>query len=63
MFVYLCAYLSLSLSSPDAVLFPTMYDMFVVMLESWKHGCFFMIGFVAGGEEEKGEGGEGEKRL
>jgi len=43
---------------PGAVLFLTMYDMFVAMLESWKHGCFFMIGLVAGGEE-----GEGEKRL
>ena len=49
--------------TPGAVLFPTMYDMFVAMLESWKHGCFLMIGLVAG--EEEGEGGEeeGEKRL
>ena len=52
-----------------AVLFPTMYDMLVAMLESWKHGCFLMIGLVAGeeeGEEEEGEEegeGEGEKRL
>ena len=52
---------------PGAVLFPKMYDMFVAMLESWKHGCLLMIGLVAGeegGEEEGGEeGGEGEKRL
>ena len=55
---------------PGAVLFPTMYDMFVAMLESWKHGCFLMIGLVAGEEEgeeeeeeEEGEEGEGEKRL
>ena len=54
---------------PGAVLFPTMYDMLVAMLESWKHGCFLMIGLVAGeeGGEEEEEGGEeeeeGEKRL
>ena len=49
---------------PGAVLFPTMNDMFVAMLESWKHGCFLMIGLVAGeGEEEGEEGEEGEKRL
>ena len=55
---------------PGAVLFPMMYDMFVAMLGSWKHGCFLMIGLVAGeegGEEEEEEGGEeeeeGEKRL
>ena len=52
---------------PGAVLFPTMYDMLVAMLESWKHGCFLMIGLVAGeegeeGGEEEGEE-EGEKRL
>ena len=41
-----------------------MYDMFVAMLESWKHGCFLMIGLVAGeGEGEGEEEGEGEKRL
>ena len=70
--------LSLSLSSSlydhcrlqmrhGAVLFPTMYDMLVAMLESWKHGCFLMIGLVAGeegeGEEGEEEGEEGEKRL
>ena len=52
---------------PGAVLFPTMYDMFVAMLESWKHGCFLMIGLVAGEEGEEGgeeeEEGGGEKRL
>ena len=54
---------------PGAVLFPTMYDMLVAMLESWKQGCFLMIGLVAGeeGGEEEEEGGEeeeeGEKRL
>ena len=53
---------------PGAVFFPTMYDMLVAMLESWKHGCFLMIGLVAG-EEGGGEGGaeegggEGEKWL
>jgi hypothetical protein len=39
---------------PGAVLFPTMNDMFVAMLESWKHGCFLMIGLVAGEGEEEG---------
>ena len=57
---------------PSAVLFPTIYDMLVAMLESWKQGCFLMIGLVAGEEEEEEEeeGGEeggqeegGEKRL
>ena len=52
---------------PGTVLFPTMYIMFVKMLESWKHGCFLMIGLVAGeeeeGEEEGGEEEGGEKRL
>ena len=38
---------------PGAVLFPTMYDMFVAMLESWKQE----------GEGEGEEGEEGEKRL
>ena len=26
--------------NPGAVLFPTMYDMLIAMLESWKFGCF-----------------------
>ena len=46
---------------PGAVLFPTMYDMLVAMLESWKHGCFLMIGLVAGEEGEEGEEGGGEE--
>ena len=55
---------------PSAVLYPSMYIMFVAMLESWTQGCFLMISLVAGtgegGEEEGGEeegGEEGEKRL
>ena len=40
-----------------------MYNMLVAMLESWKHGCFLMIGLVAGEEEGGGEEEEGEKRL
>ena len=72
-FVYLCNCVRIChclcrlQMKPDTVLFPTMYDMFVAMLESWKPGCFLMIGLVAGEEEGEGEEGEevegGEKRL
>ena len=48
---------------PGALLFPTMYDMFVGMLELWKHGCFLMIGLVAGSEEGEAGEEEGEKQL
>ena len=45
-----------------AVLFPTMYDMFVAMLESWKHGYFLMIGLVSG-EREEGKRGRRRKAV
>ena len=69
--VHICHCLCRLQMKPGAVLFPTMYDMLVAMLESWKHDCFLMIGLVAGSEEEGGgeeeeeeeEEGEGEKRL
>ena len=51
--VCLCLCLCHLQMNPGAVLFPTMYDMLIVMFESWKYWCLMMIGLVTG----EGEGG------
>ena len=60
--VCLCLCLCHLQMNPGAVLFPTMYDMLIVMLESWKYWCLMMIGLVTEEEEEE-EGGGGKSHC
>ena len=45
--------------NPGSVLFPTMYDMLIAMLESWEY--LMMIGLVT--EEQEGEEGKSHCKM